>query len=245
MEMRKETKEVIRKIPLKTKKKLIKDYGWLVVAIANRNKHRCTRLQVEDLIQEGFIGLWLSYLRYDKKRKFVACASVGIKSQINRAISEQEETVRISQNAIAAKRRYEKARRELSVNGEEPTIEQIARRMGSSISFVKVIKSHIERPLSTDAREVGDKNIFDFIPADSETNSVDRAIKKEEYAAICNLMQKYLTPKERRVLRLRLGLGRLRPHGFKEIGEEIGRTKARACQIYHKATHKLKKALRN
>ncbi|OPX27282.1 MAG: hypothetical protein B1H05_00925 [Candidatus Cloacimonas sp. 4484_140] len=77
--------------------KIIKEYLPLVKSIAS--KYSNSSVPFEDLVQEGTIGLWKAWQRYDESRgaKFSTYASYWIKKRILDAISKDRKN---SLNAI-------------------------------------------------------------------------------------------------------------------------------------------------
>jgi len=82
--------------------KLIKENRGLVVSIAKRYTHR--GLEMDDLIQEGYIGLLLAQSRYKDNMgtKFSTYASYWIKQTIVRAIENTGSLIRIPSNSTAS-----------------------------------------------------------------------------------------------------------------------------------------------
>src|SRR5580700_5477086 len=117
----------------RAKDRLVEANMRLVINIA-KNYHN-PLIPFEDLIQEGAIGLITAAERYDpaKGYRFSTYATHWIRQAISRAIDNKSKAIRIPAHVSESLRKLERMRSQLfRENGEEPTTEQLAQRMGLS-----------------------------------------------------------------------------------------------------------------
>ena len=113
--------------------KMFKSNLRLVVALAKKYQHRTQTLQMEDLLQEGNIGLSTACRKFDYSRgyKFSTYAYWWIRQAITRAIAMSDTTIRLPTH-IAEK--ISKLRtftyRHLQEHGEAPSHQQLLDHIG-------------------------------------------------------------------------------------------------------------------
>ena len=125
--------------------------------------------------------------------------------------------------------------------GREPTLEELAERMGVSIERVSEIQKIAQDPVSleTPIGEDEDSHLGDFIPDDDIPLPSDAAaatLLKEQLMQVLST----LTPREEKVLRLRFGIDDGRQRTLEEVGKEFNVTRERIRQIEAKALRKLR-----
>ncbi len=214
----------------------------LVVSIAKR--HVGKGMYFLDLIQEGNLGLMKAVEKFDWQKgfKFSTYATWWIRQAITRAIADQARTIRIPVHMVETIHKVSRTARQLLQElGREPTIEEIAERIGMSAEKVREIMKIAQDPVSleTPIGEEEDSHLGDFVvdndsPAPADTASY--SLLREQLCAVLNT----LTPREAQVLKLRFGLEDGRTRTLEEVGREFNITRERIRQIEAKALRKLR-----
>ena len=218
----------------------------LVVSIARHYTGR--GMSLLDLIQEGNLGLIKAVEKFDYRMgfKLSTYATWWIRQAITRAIAGQGRTIRIPVHMVETINKLIRVSRQLvQEKGHEPSPEEIAERMGLSVSKVQEIIRLAQDPISleTPIGEEADSRLGDFI-TDTTAVSPDEAALSTLMSQQLQEVLATLTPRERDVLCLRYGLPDGRERTLEEVGREFHVTRERIRQIEVKALRKLHQSSR-
>jgi RNA polymerase primary sigma factor len=226
------------------KRELMEANLRLVVSVAKR--YLGSELSLLDLVQEGNIGLMKAVDRFQYRRgfKFSTYATWWIRQAITRAIADHSRTIRIPVHMFETLNCISRVNRSL-VNemGREPTPEELARRTGVPAQKVRLILESSRKPLSLETPIGEDSQLGDFLE-DKGTGSPNDSLIIQDLNNQVERALSTLSPKEKKILRLRFGIGEEGEHTLEEVGRRFSVTRERIRQIETKALRKLRHPLR-
>ena len=227
---------------LKTvKNRLIQANLRLVINIAKKYLNR--GLSFLDLIQEGNMGLMKAAEKYDYQKgyKFSTYSTWWIRQAITRAVADYARTIRVPVHVLETMNKITKVTISLFQElGREPNLDEISLKAGLPLEKVRKIMKVSNEPISIET-PIGDdeSKLGDFIAdpkSPSPFNELVSISLKEEIDKVLST----LTPREEKVIRMRLGIGEKTDYTLEEVGEVFGLTRERIRQIEAKALRKLK-----
>mgnify|MGYP001232481264 CR=1 FL=1 len=218
-----------------------------VVSIAKQYANQ--GLSLEDLINEGNIGLIKAAHRFDEERgfKFISYAVWWIRQAMLQSLAEHSRIVRLPLNRAGTLYRIGKASRQLDQElGRAPSADEIAARLKISPEEVEstmvIANSHVslDDPYSS---EKDDTALVDYL-----TDETQAAPDEDTYAAaLSDDLERALgtlSDRERNILSMYFGLGGDEPMTLEDIGKKLKLTRERIRQIKEKAIQRLRHSTR-
>lgn len=236
--------EKIKKGDKKARKKFIEDNQKLVIKIAY--SYINSDIEVDDLIQEGMLGLIKALDMFDLKKglKFSTYACIWIKSKIRNYILTESKTIRIPKNIQDKYIKYRTAYDILLFElNREPTLEEISNKCNIPIEELSYILMTQKRMISLDypISEDTDTCLEELLDS-HEDSPLDIYIKKELAPEVKRLIENSnLSDQEKMIIKYRFGF-----YGhtmtLEEIGHIYGVSRERIRFIETRALRKLKKS---
>ncbi len=214
----------------------------LVVSIAKRYTGR--GLSMEDLVQEGNMGLMRAGDRFDHRRghKFSTYASWWIRQSITRAISDQSRTIRVPVHMVDTIAQLRGCQRRLLQEfGHEPSPQDLAQALGCTTDRVRQIIRFSQATASLD-QPVGDEgesrlhDVVEDVAAALPFEVASQQLLREQIGEVLST----ISERERRVVELRFGLLDHRSRTLEEVAREFGLTRERIRQIEARALRQLR-----
>jgi len=218
----------------------------LVVSVARRHLNR--GLHFLDLIQEGNIGLMKAVDKFEYRRgyKFGTYATWWIRQAMTRAIADQARTIRLPIHINEIISKLNRASQALvREKGREPTLDEIAEKMGVTQEKVQKILKITKKTISleTPIGEEGDSCLGDVIEDKEAICAQDVVIRSERTRQIQKVLST-LDKREEKIVRMRFGIGEKQDHTLEQVGQGFDLSRERIRQIEDKALGKLRHSIR-
>jgi len=222
--------------------KLVSANLRFVVSVSKTYQHN--GLSLEDLINEGNLGLIKAAHRFDETRgfKFISYAVWWIRQSILQALAEQSRLIRLPLNRVGLLTKISRIQRRLEQEYErEPTHDELADSMelySEDITLSILNSRHaisMDSPLSSDSN----RRVIDLLE-NHQFPETDSEIMKNSLKQDVEEVLKKLTKREAKILILYYGLCKEKSHTLEEVGMEFKITRERVRQIKEKALQKLR-----
>jgi RNA polymerase primary sigma factor len=213
-----------------------------VVSVAKQYQNQ--GLSLQDLINEGNLGLIKAAQRFDETRgfKFISYAVWWIRQSILQAVAEQARIIRLPLNQVGAISKLKKTAAMLEQEYQrKPSTAEIAKELDLSESKVQGMMGMNMHQISTDAPlDDDDEGNFLDVYVDQDSVATDEAVENESDNNAIKRSLSMLTEKERQVINMYYGIGTSREYSLDEIALQMGISRERTRQIRDRALKRLK-----
>lgn len=208
------------------------------------NKYRYSGVPLEDLIQEGFLGLIQAADKFDYRRncRFSTVATIWIRAHVLQAIQNLRPLVHVPQRVANSAKRLWKTSEELTHElHRKPTPEEVAARMNVDDERVQELTRVTQDWLSLDEPigEDGDTAMVEMLADEKNASPAGEALLSCLRTQLEGAMER-LSEREQLVLRLRFGLDDGQERTLDEIGRHFDLTRQRIKEIETAALNKLR-----
>jgi RNA polymerase sigma-32 factor len=225
--------------------RLVQAHLGLVIRIATEFRH--SGPSMEDLIQEGNLGLTIAARRFDPSRatRLATYATYWIRACMLEHVVRSHGPVRIGTTRSQRKIFFGlgRARRKLEREGEQADADSLAHALGVEPADIEAMTPRLTgRDVSLDApRSVDDRRqVGNTLAEDGPTPEEMVAGLEEEDSRKARLFEglKVLDPRERAIIKARHM--RQRPATLASLGKKFGISRERVRQLELRATSKLR-----
>jgi len=225
---------------LDAKARMINANLRLVVSQARR--YQGHGLPLEDLVQEGMLGLIRAVEKFDWRKgfKFSTYGTLWIRQAIQRGLQNSGRTIRVPVHVAQRQVKVRKVESELALKlGREPTDEEVAAVTELPIEQVTEVRelssgiTSLDQPVTDD----GEMALGDLLRSDDPQPDEQVADRFRDRTVAEVLAQ--LPEMEANVIRLRFGLAGDEPRTVRQTGAELGITPSQTTELEQRALSKL------
>ena len=206
------------------------------------------RLDTEDLVQMGLIGLMRAAEKFDPswETKFSTYASWWIRQAMSRGLADHGTTIRIPVHMRSLISKYRRARRVLESQGRTANVKAVAEKLGWTDEYAAKVATFAEqRTVSLDAPIGGDegstiKDMIVDVGRDPEKMLIDRDLADGVKDLLSELEDERLVD----IVTRRFGLEG-DEETLQEIGDDYGVTRERIRQLEDRAIRLLRRRALN
>jgi len=224
------------------KERLVKANLRFVISVAKQ--YQSSKLTLNDLINEGNIGLIKAAQRFDEKRgfKFISYAVWWIRQSILQAIVEKSRMIRLPPNKMATLSKIDHVSSSYMQQYErEPTEEELSDIMEMSVGEIKKAISSASQPSSVDKpfAEGEASSLLDVLENQESNLAEDEVVHNDSLKRDVTRLLEVLSEKEATIVKMYFGIADSSAHSLEAISDYLGISKERVRQIKERALKKL------
>jgi RNA polymerase primary sigma factor len=219
----------------------------LVLRVARKYARVCREacLSLEDLVQEGNIGLMTAARRFDYRKgyRFSTYALYWIHQAISRAVADKGRMIRLPVYVSEALSKIHQTTHQMAQRlGRQPTLAELAQELHLPEAKLMVLLQRAAEPLSFESSldtDEGHTTLADFLP-DKQAVGPEAAAIQSSLREQLEWILARLPLREQRVLRMRYGLDDGSVHTLEEVARCLRLSRERVRQIEKRALEQLR-----
>ncbi len=193
-------------------------------------------LDLEDLVQEGFVGLWRAAKRFDPRRelRFSTYARWWVRAQITRAVDNTGRTVRLPGCAVEQRRNLRKLIDEFEAEGRAWTLRDLAEELAlepERVAFLLNQGRTASLDESIDESDADSRTLGATLADEDAEDPMETAVYEQEVQRLQLGVRDLLSERQRYVLTHRYGLDGLDKQSLASIGRSLQLSRERVRQI--------------
>ena len=236
----------IRQGDRKALEKLTKSNLRFVVSVAKQYQNQ--GLSLQDLINEGNVGLIKAAEKFDETRgfKFISYAVWWIRQSILQAIAEQSRIVRLPLNQVGSVNKINKVLNKFEQENERrPSINELAEKIDLPEEKIEDAMKVTGKHISVDAPFIdGEESSLLDTMTSSDTPTADNELVLESLRNEIARALQFLNERERNVIEAFFGINQ-QEMTLEEIADKYSLTRERVRQIKEKAIRRLRNNTKN
>lgn len=240
---RRELLRAARRGDRRARARLVECHLPLVRAVASR--YRDYGLPLDDLVQEGSIGLLEAIDRYEPGRgpAFEAYARFRVRRAIRNALTDQARLIRLPKQMVEQRRALEHAEVRLAATGRQAKPTDLAAATGIPVAAVLEARAATQALISLDEPLFPDGATLESLVADPiATDPVADVIEHERLDQLERAVA-HLPERQRRIVSTHWGLNGARATSTRALAGELGLSARRTQAITQDALHALRDEL--
>ena len=222
-----------------------------VISVAK--KYATDKLSLEDLVNEGNIGLITAVNKFQPSMgyKFISFAVWWVRKVILEYISKHGKIIRLPANKINNIAKLDKLVSELEQkNGHRVDIQEVIAEFDNNLTddefmFLDALNSFSMDSLDREinGEEANGSTLGELI-TDDDSKNTDYLLHDTDVKDEINLILDTLKPRNKRIMEALFGLNGSQPMTLEEVGKEVGITREMVRQIKEKTLKQLKDNVR-
>lgn len=225
--------------------KLVKANLRFVVSVAKQ--YRDSYLSLNDLINEGNLGLITAAQKFDETRgfKFISYAIWWIRQSILKALAEQSRLIRLPLNRISSINKLNKEFSALEQKfGREPSLVELSEEMKIDEQEMDITMKATAKHLSLDETfgEEDEVSLHDILKNGEAAEPNTAMVYGESLKIDTSRALSSLSERQKEVVQMYFGLESGQTMTLEDIGNKFGLNKERIRQIKERALHKMRVA---
>ncbi|MGW1588317.1 sigma-70 family RNA polymerase sigma factor [Streptomyces sp. NPDC002386] len=227
---------------------LVRHNVRLAINIAKRFLPSAGDLELDDLIQEGIVGLNRAAEKFDPAMgfKFSTYGSWWVRQAVSRAIANTSSAVRLPVHIREELRRIEKYARGFEMrNGRVPTVPELAEALEEKPASIQALLDysapiiHLDVPVDDEGGATLGDLLLTSKTERPEYETIHQILRQQILDTVSSLLEG-ADPRLMRLLEGRFGLDGDEPMTLEALGKEFGITRERVRQLEKKLLERLR-----